>query len=570
MNRNLLTRYLSLLVLYWAAPFGKCELQNITDLEIQKKIEDFINNVYLPESKVTGFGLSIIQNNGEVVYGTGFGFADQEKGIPNGNQTQFLIASVTKSLTAAIVAKSLHEKFPELGEKVLDTPVRKLAPNYNFTLIDRFRSEYVTFRDMLAHRVCVENSDLTLIVESYDKSSDLAYRQRYATEQCGFRTKYNYNNQMYVVVGEIIEEITGVPYEELVNDFLIQAGMLNSSMASKDDDFSTMPHRAKPYYVKDNVSHPINTELVKRVVVYNAAGGLFATPIDMAKYMTLFLNSGKIGDNQVIPAEVMKWLIKPSIHIPLQFFKGKEDDNVIANYAYGLGLLISSYDSWQYINHDGYFTSYSSRMSLFPTLKLGIFSSSQSVSEVGILPLHMFITEILRGTENATEKVMKVIEHEKKFRNIVLTNNKQALQNFLGRNETTNIVESDEEIVGKYGSAIGGDLEVLEKFNEARNATALYVSYGKWSKGWLEQVGNTSTYKITWGTDIFQDFYALGDTSDSVVTISNGTFAFLQPQGGTMIPWTSFRLGVDISKLPTTSWDSDSCVSETKSKSKDE
>ncbi|CAL8109662.1 unnamed protein product [Orchesella dallaii] len=554
MNRNSLTRYLSLLVLVWAAHCAKCELQNITDLEIQKKIEDFINNVYLPQSKVTGFGLSVVQNNGEVVYGTGFGFADQEKGIPNGNQTQFLIGSVTKSLTAAIVAKSLHEKFPELGEKVLDTSVRKLAPNYNFTLIDRFRSEYVTFRDILAHRVCVESSDLTLMVESYDKPFDLAYRQRFAKEQCGLRTEFKYNNQMYVVAGEIIEEITGVPYEELVKDFLNKAGMLNSSMASKDDDFSTMPHRAKPYYVKDNVIHPMNTELVKRVVVYNAAGGLFATPIDMATYMTLFLNSGKIGDNQVIP----------------ELFKGNEDDNVIANYAYSLGLIISSYDGWQYINHNGFFPPYSSQLSLYPALKLGIFSSSQSVTEVSMLALHMFITEILRGTENATEKVMKVIEQQKTLRNIVLIQKQQALQNFLGRNETTSIVESDGEIVGKYGSAIGGDLEVLEKFNEARNTTALYVSYGKWSKGWLEQVGNTSTYKITWDTDIVQDLYASGDTSDSVVTISNGTFAFLQPQGGTMIPWTSFRLGVDISKLPTTPWDSGSCGPEAKSKSTDE
>lgn len=51
--------------------------------------------------------------------------------------TRFAIASVTKGFTATLAVKLLSEKFPELGESVMDTPIGKLVPYYNFTLSDR-------------------------------------------------------------------------------------------------------------------------------------------------------------------------------------------------------------------------------------------------------------------------------------------------------------------------------------------------------------------------------------------------------------------------------------------------
>jgi len=139
------------------------------DPETRRKIDDFIQNVYLPASKISNLGLAVVQNDGEILYTTGFGYADQEKMIPNGNNTQFLIGSVTKvtfkkillryllftqgmvilfilkSFTAAVIIKTLSEKFPDLGEKVLDTPIRKLIPSANFTLNDRYLLKTVNF-----------------------------------------------------------------------------------------------------------------------------------------------------------------------------------------------------------------------------------------------------------------------------------------------------------------------------------------------------------------------------------------------------------------------------------------
>lgn len=107
------------------------------DPEVERKINDFINNVYLPSAKVSTLALTIVQNDGQVLYTNGYGWANEEKKIRNTNETLFIIGSVTKSVTALTLIKSLHEKFPELGEAVLDTPIRKLLPEFNFTLVDR-------------------------------------------------------------------------------------------------------------------------------------------------------------------------------------------------------------------------------------------------------------------------------------------------------------------------------------------------------------------------------------------------------------------------------------------------
>lgn len=46
--------------------------------------------------------------------------------------------SLLKSFASVVVCKILHEKFPELGKNVLDTPIRKLIPEFNFTLNDSY------------------------------------------------------------------------------------------------------------------------------------------------------------------------------------------------------------------------------------------------------------------------------------------------------------------------------------------------------------------------------------------------------------------------------------------------
>lgn len=69
--------------------------QHQIDPEVEKKINEFIENVYFPESNITSLVLTIVRGD-DIFYTNGYGLADIEKEIPNGNETQYNIGSISK------------------------------------------------------------------------------------------------------------------------------------------------------------------------------------------------------------------------------------------------------------------------------------------------------------------------------------------------------------------------------------------------------------------------------------------------------------------------------------------
>ncbi|ODN01540.1 Protein flp, partial [Orchesella cincta] len=544
-----------LVVLFSVSHFPR-DIKGLTrsiDQEIKKEIDDFIKDVYLPSNNITGLGLTVLQlQNGEkeeVLYTAGFGLADKAKEIPNTNETQFLIGSITKSFTATIAVKFLHETFPDLGEKVLDTPVRELVPEYNFTLSDRFRSEQVSFRDLLAHRVCSNRNDFLLLSEATNSTSELVYRQRYNQEMCPIRSEFQYSNNMYAAAGELLAAIAKKPYETLVSEFLTELGMSNSSLVQPSDDFSSMPFRAQPYYVINNVSYPSNEGLVKRVTTTNSAGGLCIPPNDMDKYLRFHLNEGQIGNSQIIPKDVMLWLTKSSISVPLFGYKSSEDDvEVINTFAYGLGFFLASLDGWQLTEHSGSVPPYTAQLSLFPKQKIGIFMGMhEGPLWVSPMVVHGFIFDILRGVNSttATEKALKLIEKARQKQESKVKQEKVALFRKPAQEK-----RNWAEIVGKYGSGSSGDLEIIEKLNDQTNATQLYLNAGKWYRGWLGDEDAEGRFLLTWDSDVNQDYYAAGDLSggEAYVQVRNGTAELLHRIVDELGSLAKFELGNKFSR----------------------
>lgn len=77
--------------------FSQCSSQNRKiDPEIEERINDYILNSYLPSAEVGGLVVAVVQNDDQLLYTNGFGFANQEKEIPNTNETEFMIGSCTK------------------------------------------------------------------------------------------------------------------------------------------------------------------------------------------------------------------------------------------------------------------------------------------------------------------------------------------------------------------------------------------------------------------------------------------------------------------------------------------
>lgn len=80
-----------------------------------------------------------------------------------------------QSFIAVLVVKTLNEMYPEMDVSVLDVPLAQLIPStVNFTLSDRCRAEYTTFRDILSHRTCISSVGLDVTFGTIKLASEYA------------------------------------------------------------------------------------------------------------------------------------------------------------------------------------------------------------------------------------------------------------------------------------------------------------------------------------------------------------------------------------------------------------
>lgn len=245
------------------------------------------------------------------------------------------------------------------------------------------------------------------------------------------------------------------------------------------------------------------------------------------------------------------WMRKPSIHLPIEYGE--------VGFAYGLGFFMSQYKGWEHIQHSGGLPPYESLLSMFPAKKLSVFTSS-NIGPIKLNPhvLHAFIFETFNGADNAEQEARivgdawKFIEENKKEKV------EKRLEKFLKDKASRYrpIVRAD-ELVGEFGNGAAGDAAIVEKWNNDTGATGLYVTYGKHGTGWLEAMWPPNPiYKITFDSDILQDFYG----ADNLFWLVGDaeSIEFLVVLNGEFESFGVFKAGVSLDKLPPIPWQPDS------------
>jgi hypothetical protein len=168
------------------------------DAVIEKAIKDF---------KVPGLAIAVVKD-GEVIFAKGFGRRDIEKDLPVTPRTLFAIASCTKAFATFVMGTLVEE-----GKLEWDTPVRTYLPG--FRMSDPIATASITPRDMVTHRSGLPRHDMVWY-NSPVTGKGLIPRLAYLDTTEPLRSKYQYNNIMFMVAGYLIETIDGRPWEESV------------------------------------------------------------------------------------------------------------------------------------------------------------------------------------------------------------------------------------------------------------------------------------------------------------------------------------------------------------------
>ncbi len=332
-----------------------------TPLSAKKKTsEDYLRGLdkfiqeRMEEWKVPGLAISVIQD-GRLIYSKGFGFRDVEQNLPVTPQTLFAIGSCSKAFTAVTMGILVDE-----GQLEWDRPLKEYLPT--FKLKDSFATERMTPRDLVCHRSGLPRHD-AMWYNSSASRKDLFDRLQYLEPSEDFRTTFQYQNLMFMTAGYLVEQIAGTSWERFVrNRIFMPLGMTNSNFSVNDSqkalDF------ALPYMEKDDKVIEIPFRNIDTV---GPAGSINSSVTDMANWILLNLNKGKIGDQQVISESSLK-----EIHSP-QMIGSKSYRYDESFYSmYGIGWGITSYRGHLRLFHGGGIDGFTSQVVLMPRDNIGM------------------------------------------------------------------------------------------------------------------------------------------------------------------------------------------------------
>ena len=218
-------------------------------------------------------GTVLLARNGKTVFSGAYGFADRDRQIPNKLSTRFNIGSMNKMFTATAVLQLV-----QTGKIDLQDPVGKYLTDYPNKEI----ATKVTIHQLLTHtggtgdifgpQFDPHRKELRTL-EDYVR----VYGQRGPAFEPGSR--WAYSNYGFLLLGLIIETVSGVHYYDYIRDKIYKpAGMMGSGSFAEDE---TVPDRAVGYVYRGGTWKPNRDTLPYRGT---SAGGGYSTVEDLARF----------------------------------------------------------------------------------------------------------------------------------------------------------------------------------------------------------------------------------------------------------------------------------------------
>jgi CubicO group peptidase (beta-lactamase class C family) len=306
-----------------------------------------------------GFAVAVVYKN-KIIYAKGFGYRNVESKLPVTANTIFSIGSCTKAFTAVLTGKLQQD-----GKVDIDKPVRNYLPLLKF--YNDNMNNTITLRDMMSHRTGLPRFDLSWYFFNTPSIDSTVERIRFMEPTYGVREKWQYNNYMFAAQGYLIEKLTGKSWgDNIKGSIFTPLGMDRSSVTveemQKDNDISA------GYTIRDDRS-------IKKLDYYHIlgmapAGAINSTVLDMAKWVTAWINNGKYNGKEVIPADFRNEAIS-SQSILDGSLPGKEKPGIYFS-NYGFGWFLDSYNGHYRVEHGGNIDGFSASTSFFPSDSLGI------------------------------------------------------------------------------------------------------------------------------------------------------------------------------------------------------
>lgn len=341
--------FVSVLLVTCSSAFQKNEFEAKV-----KEFDTFIEKAFALDM-TPGLAVAVVKGN-DLIYAKGFGYADIEAKRRVTPETMFYIASTTKSFTA-FAAALLHHR----GELDLDKPLSGYLPKLR--LQSPLSTHDITLRDLLTHTHGIENGGPVVFRTAYtgehhpDQLLALLAKQPPASGGRAFA----YGNIGYNIASLAMDATLDIGWKDLLKrEIFTPLGLKNTSgrLSKVDRNLLALPYAPEEqgYRLVHYAKHDANM---------HAAGGHVSSALDLAEWLKVHLNSGKINGRQIFPQEVVAETHR----------KQADQDRELLGFqrhGWGLGWDLATFEGDTLLHRPGSFSGFFSYVSFRPQHDLGV------------------------------------------------------------------------------------------------------------------------------------------------------------------------------------------------------
>jgi CubicO group peptidase (beta-lactamase class C family) len=342
----------SILVLVVAAPTAA-----------QSKVDDFDKyaEAARQEWKVPGMAITIVQD-GKVILAKGYGVREAGKAAPVDADTLFGAMSTTKAMTAVTMGMLVDE-----GKVSWDDKVIKHLPD--FRVADAYVTSELRIRDLFTHNGGMGNADFLWAWTPELPATEIVKRMQYARPAYPFRGGYTYQNVMYAVAGQVIEKLSGMPWERFVTERLFAPLEMKHTFATFGASSNYQNRSAAHYEIEGTIT--AIPEMTADPIA--PAGAVWSTANDIAKWIDFMLSNAPVKGKQLLKPATHEALLRPQAIVPPGQFYPTVALTKPHWTTYGFGWFQHDYRGEMVNFHTGSLAGRTAIIGLIPDKKMGIY-----------------------------------------------------------------------------------------------------------------------------------------------------------------------------------------------------
>lgn len=309
--------------------------------------------------EVPGLSIAVVHRD-SVVFAKGYGVRELGKSDPVDENTLFAVGSTTKAMTVVALGMMVDSGKLEWDDPVIDHLT-------NWRLSDPVVTQGTTVRDILTHRTGLGTVD-GIWYAAGGTIEDVMARLRHQPLASPPRMRYAYQNAMYATAGEVLEAVSGMPWDRFLRERIFTPiGMRGAKTTVVGLD--TTPNVATPHDIIDDTLRPIAHRNLDNIA---PAGAVYAGARDMAQWIRFLLDTGRINGRRLLSEETWREIFTPQFLVPRESFYPTTRLTKTNFTAYGLGWFLQDYRGEFVAMHTGSIDGMVAIVGLLPAHQVGV------------------------------------------------------------------------------------------------------------------------------------------------------------------------------------------------------